>query len=665
MGDAEVQGDETSRVSDLQAEYPRVCRFLQTTDNQAADGAVIKALPKVSPQVAGVLVKLLVDRGRERGLVGLVRIYHLLPAAEQRRLAAWADRLSGALREAMAEPGSRQRINAISLIRHAPGARQAYLLATAVCDSAPSVSEPAAEALAALVSGYVDGQSGALDTEAGEGGEAADPRPEPLSTPSGGPPSTEQYLLEAIRQTLDAFHIHRRDRVVEAAMQLAGCPGPSFEVLFGDPPARIFRAVLDLFRSRSDPAWVGFAFRALASRKWREPVARAVGQRVRPAFVVGMIRQSHRLGEPGVRQGLRSVRKLAWLRNGAAPLLSLPQELMESAVRFILALGLPVAAKADLMRELILTGPPAAQKPALEALIREAYDPTGRLLRTVAGWGDPAVSPRAQRALPLHHDFVLPGTLSAASPPPSVGPLDPPLSFDSFWSRFGRLGRTARRRMAEAARGRLPYFDESLRSKCRNTKPAQRLQAVGVVRCLQLESSLSTEIMRLARDDDRIVRSAALTALGHTPGPINRRLLLEALQDHDTRVQANAIEVLDRLGYDHELAALECRRNEANNRVRANLGRAFLRFRPRTGAEILEAMLASPDRSCRISALWVIRDRGPAAAGPVVAGLTNRLQDMARTEPDPQIRRRAATVLAGSAAGGPIPGDFFFEELSR
>ena len=665
MAGSEAQGEEGYPAPHLRAEYPRIRRFLQASDNQAVEDAVIEALPAVSAQVAGLLVDVILNRGREAGLMGLVRVYHLLPEPEQKRVAGLSDRLSGALRAAMAEPGSKQRINAIALIGAAPGAGDAYLLATAVCDSAAIVSKPAAEALAALVSAHVAEQSRRpVGAERRAGAEDSAPRADQVPAPSDMSPSREAYLLEAVRRALSAFHIHRENRVVEAAMQLAGCSGSCFEALLGDAPARIFRAVLDVFRSRGDPALVGFVYRALASEKWREPLARAISDRVHPALIVGMVRQLPGPGEPGVREGLRSIRKLAWLRNGAAPLLSLPEELMEPAVRFVLALGWPRATKADLMRELILTGPPAAQKPALEALIGESYDPTGKLLRMVAGWGDPMLSPRAQRALPLHCDFALPGTLSAVGAPAFAAPTGEPVDFDSFWNRFDRWGATDRQRAAEAARRRIPHFNESLRFKCRSNKPAERLRAIGVVRCLKLEPHLFAEIIRLARDEDRIVRSAALTALERTPTPIKRRLLLEAVQDHDTRVQANAIEALDRLGFDHELAGLEHRLSEANNRVRGNLGRAFLRFQPEKGAEVLQAMLTSPDRSHRISGLWVVGDRGLAVGGSPAAGLRNRVEAMTRTEPDPQIRRRAAALLTGRAPGGQVGEDFFFEELS-
>jgi hypothetical protein len=645
------------------AAHPRICAFLQASDNQAVEDAVLAALPEVSPQAADALTEVLLHRSTERGLVGLVRLYHRLPEAQRRRLTDVVGRFSSALRAAMAEPGSQQRLNAISLIREGRDLRDAYLLATALCDSAANVSAEAADALMWLVSGWTAEQGVAIESEIT--GAGALPQPGPAVARVSSKSAEASYLLEAVRLALQAYHIHRDDRVIAAALHLGGQSQAGFEALFGDPPSRIKRAALDVFRTKAEPAFVGFAYRALITESWRRPVARAIGARAHPAFIAGLIREVHWLRHPGVRQGLRSIRWLAWLRNGAAALSSLPDELMESAVQFLLTLGLPVAAKADLLRELVLTGRPAAQKPALQAIIEERYDTTGRLLRMVAGWGDPVLSPLAQKTLPLHQDFALPGTLSVDQRPGPGSAAGEPGDFDLFWRQYDRLAAARRRQLGAEVRRRVPHFSESLRSKCRSGKPAERLRAISVARCLGLEANLSAEILGLSRDKDRIVRSAALGALGGAPGPLNRRLLMEALQDHDARVRANAVETMDRLGYDRELAGLQGRLSDANNRFRANLARAYVRLKPAVALETLEAMLASPDRSCRISALWVAEDRGLGAGGEVAEGLRQRIETMSKREPDPHIRRRAGEVLVGRPSPGGEVRNWFLEELLR
>ena len=105
--------------------------------------------------------------------------------------------------------------------------------------------------------------------------------------------------------------------------------------------------------------------------------------------------------------------------------------------------------------------------------------------------------------------------------------------------------------------------------------------------------------------------------------------------------------------------------NDTNNRFRANLARAYVRLKPAAAFETLEAMLASPDRSYRISALWVARDRGLRAGGELAEGLRQRIETMSKNEPDPLIRGRAGAVLAGCPAPGGEIGNWFLEELLR
>jgi hypothetical protein len=148
----------------------------------------------------------------------------------------------------------------------------------------------------------------------------------------------------------------------------------------------------------------------------------------------------------------------------------------------------------------------------------------------------------------------------------------------------------------------------------------------------------------LARDPNALVQSAALNTLGNGARPVHRRLLTEALQQADARVQANAIEAMDRLGFDRELSALADRLDDPDNRVRANVVRAFLRIEPDKGRAALRAMLESEDRSCRISGLWVAKEilhNRTKVLGPDIGEAVSRICD---GDVEPQIRERAREV---------------------
>lgn len=356
-------------------------------------------------------------------------------------------------------------------------------------------------------------------------------------------------------------------------MRLTPILGQEFGTVFSPRRRRVLRATIEVFQTTSDPDLVGFAYRALASPTLREPIAQSISNRKRPAFMAGMIREVDRAGEPSVQRGLRLIKRLAWLRYGAAPLSTLPTELHAKSIRFLMALGLPVATRLALLREMIMTGPATIQEPALTALIEGKLDTDGRILRAVAGWGDSRISRVAQRGLESA-EIILPGTISSRSTAePEIGsPREP----------FSQL--------------------------CRSSRPQDRLAALRAARESRDNSGIAAEVLRLARDPDAVVRSAALNTLCDGARTVHRRLLTEALQQADTRVQANVIEAMDRLGFDHELSALVDRLDDPDNRTRANVVRAFLRIEPDKGRAALRAMLESEDRSIRISGLWVAKE---------------------------------------------------------
>lgn len=574
-----------------EGDVPRICDFLVRTPNPAVEDAVLRVLPGLRGAAAERLLEVLFRRGRSRGLVGLIHAYHLLAQDSQKRLASRAGELASALRTAVSEGRTQVSLNAISQIERSGDARMAYLLARTMNEGSDAVRARSAEALCELVSGYVrehpEDSAGSSDDRLG-------------------------CLVDAAKRSLAHFERHLQTRAVESAMILSPYVGDEFGAIFSVRNRRVLRAAGAVIQSTSDPRLVGFAYRGLAWPVLREAIARSLGERIRPAFMAEMIREIGRLDERGVRRGMKQIKRVAWLRHGAAPLLTLPEALYGNAVAFVTALGLPSSTGLFLMRELIMTGPPGLQRPALEALIAEKLDSDGRVLRTVASWGDPVLSPIAENALPRPDK-------------------EAQLNAGSGTARGPRRGSSSA---------------DVMTNLCHSSNRAERLEAIRAIRANRSGARLSSEIMRLARDTDSTVRSAALNALQEGARPLNRRILTDALQHPDPRMQANAIEGLDRLGFDLELSGLSGRLGDADNRVRANIVRAFLRIDPKKGTEALAAMLSSPDRSSRISGMWVIRDRARSNASPVAPEIVKLVGEICAGDVDPRIRSRAREVLA-------------------
>ena len=125
-------------------------------------------------------------------------------------------------------------------------------------------------------------------------------------------------------------------------------------------------------------------------------------------------------------------------------------------------------------------------------------------------------------------------------------------------------------------------------------------------------------------------------------------MLRAALSDQDQRVQANAIEAIDVVGGTDEIGLLRPKLDADNNRVRANAVHVLLKRRVREAATALLEMLNHPNRGFRLSAVWLARQMR-------LRTLLPRIEAMAQTDPDPQVRRRAEEAIVDLTSAQKAP----------
>jgi hypothetical protein len=260
-------------------------------------------------------------------------------------------------------------------------------------------------------------------------------------------------------------------------------------------------------------------------------------------------------------------------------------------------------------------------------------------LRMIGSWGDPSLSPVARAE--LEHRAETPDVAGARRRGTGGGGLavdDPgderPL-WEQYWDDFEMLpaerrfllGETVLRNRAEVLAG--------LGVRCRSESAAERRKAVEVIRYLEVEEALAVALRLLARDGDATVRSAALAALGAVRARGNRRLFVEALEDEDPRVRANALDAMDRQGLADGLESARRLLRDRHQRVRANAISGLLRLGDRRAGEELIRLLEDRNRAHRISGLWVV---GRMRLAPLLA----RVRTMAEQDADPVVQRRAS-----------------------
>lgn len=188
-------------------------------------------------------------------------------------------------------------------------------------------------------------------------------------------------------------------------------------------------------------------------------------------------------------------------------------------------------------------------------------------------------------------------------------------------------------------------------------------------RAADLHAAAATD--ERARDEQRVAASA-VAALAELFSPAAQLAVQRALQHPDDRVRANAIDALTRSARRRAqltresplLAVIVEYKHDPRHRVRAGALRAELLATLRDpatgdrGAPIIRALtpLITDDRPLhRLSGLWLAERLAPELGigwkdTGATQALTGAVNELAQTDPDPQVRTRAARTARGLQA---------------
>lgn len=645
---------------------PPIYQWLANEPNLAAGKALATALPGLEVGLGAVASDSLFQRQDEAGLAQLVAEYHLLPEAVRRRCLDAIDPFFGVLGRTVKHTSAVVRTNAVRLVGDSRDARLAYLLAVALHDGQPKIRSAAAACLRETcehVLGEREAFRAALDAV-----DWADPeQAAAVSTRAAAGSEQLRYLVSAVGQALGAFDQHHRTEVIEAAAWYFEHLESRFQACAAAARSKAMRAAAEVFQASVSPRMASFAYRALKYPELRPAVVRKLSICHDDAFMLGVVDEAWITGDSAIRRLLHGVRSLAWLEEGIDPIVSWPVDRVAKAVRLVRATGVPADRQVELFRQMVLAGPPAAQRAGLWALVELDTPGSTRTLQTVLDWDDNVLSPIALWELMRRSPRDLHGRL-VRRVQDRGGQLDragqetpPSVSFERSWGGFDRLTDRQRATFGHVLRTTVPDLVEALRQRMRSASASDRLRALSIGRDLELTSQLDEDVYRLARDPDATVRAGAVAALAHLAGPTAERIARQALEDPDGRVQANAVEVLDALQVGDRISRLQEKLRDRNNRVRANAIKALLRLRAREAAEALLEMLQEPDRAHRTSALWLIEKLE-------LVSLRERVEQVACSDPDARIRRRARRLLArfGRVEGQPeVPDPVAREGVAR
>ncbi|GIK17625.1 MAG: hypothetical protein BroJett003_25890 [Planctomycetota bacterium] len=448
-------------------------------------------------------------------------------------------------------------------------------------------------------------------------------------------------MTEALNQAVRTWELHFRAEVLAAALWMYAETEPVLRPRLEGPRSHLVHATRQILAGPPDPRLSVFTWCALELDSVREAAARRLEQADDAGVLAGLIEASWLLADPNVERGCAKVRATSWVRTDARRLADRDPHHVERIAGVISRSGIPTAHKLEVFSRWLETGSPAVRRAALWAVVRQDGEGSDALLLSVVRGPDPALAVIAERELRRRNpDRVIPA--ASARPPVRSEPVK---SSIPGGEREGKVeaprSEAVLRPESDHAGGSSSAADvvTTCRALLNSPRALDRVRGLQAVRERGIEAGFSDAILRLIHDPDAIVRATAAASLAGVDRGIAAGALRSALSDVEPRVQANAIEALERTADDRITAWIAPMLKAAEPRVRANAIKALLARQHAPAGDALLHMLEDSSRAARISALWVVQRLGLRSCALVVGR-------MGREDPDMHVRRRANRCLS-------------------
>ncbi|MCE9592095.1 MAG: HEAT repeat domain-containing protein [Planctomycetes bacterium] len=601
----------------------------------SVDQALADALATAEPDDTTRIVATLLQRRRPQGLVPMILHFHQLPQDAQSDILTHATDLSHSLREAMAADNGRGASNVIQIITRARAAKLAYLLSDQLRHGPAELRPLAAKGLLELAESAPTNQ-----------------------------PQVMEAIQSAVREALISFKVHGQTGVLLALAALAPRDMAAAVSIIEDRNHAALEPMRRLITIELPPE-IRRGLLAWATVKQFTPAAVTGLDRACGAGHLGDVLAGAHLLAHG--QAALAVRKLLMPRQALPSRESIavmPPERLHWLPAWITALQLEPAQRIDALASLHTAPDPATRLAALRRLLDLAYRAPGMPatsgvpLATIAavtarsdiavarfcGDEDPAIARIAVRHLVGRRWPGLTKLLLQLVKSPHeeirrlAGAHLAPLGFTHLWDAWPRLNFAQQIAGGTALIKLDPAFHRMLGEKLATPLRATRLRTISIIQTLNQTEFFVAPMVALTAENDEIVASAAVKALGAVDKPESITALNKALTHHDARVRANAVESLHQLKHrDHEERLLEMAREEAN-RPRANAIGALMDMRTAEALSSLVKMLADPQPAQRASALWLVDHMG-------LIEVARHVAELAVADPDYEIKSRASGVI--------------------
>jgi hypothetical protein len=616
--------------------YNKMLTYLQKSQNPASDQAMGSALLYARGQQIEELAQVLLERGKDEGIVYVVRMYHKLGAAHRQALIDRCPGISGALRLACKDTDSQVRDNVISIVHASNHPKLLYFLSLLLRDEVSALRARAAHAFKSISLSLLD----RVRADREESKNSAD------YAPSSSVTENLKQLFLALDLSLENFTCHLRTEIVEVAMIFASILPDAIWGKFTGERSRVGRIATEILTRESNILFAGFAFRSLSCPELGKNTVRVIASSYNGDFLRRWLDYSWYRFDANVRKNLARIKEFRWLSGNYQPLLDTPQDLQIKFVDILMLTAVPTREKLEILSSLLMSRGETVQEHVVSVLVDSELPEKRQYLARMVSMSQTQMISISESAMDMAVRYLQQNksevffedgrtdvfAFSANSD------TDLEKYFNQFWISFDRMELSNCHLAGEKLLNQGLDFGTRLREKLKSDNYTDRLRGLSLIRRANLTKEFTQEIYGLCKDSHVMVRSSAVSALGDVNTPEVEQILIESMDDENLRVQANAIEVLETKNVSNLYELVETKLLSANNRVRANAIKAILKPQYSIAIRAMMAMLDHPDPSFRRSALWAVSQTIPLQ-------LAKKVNRMMKEDPDPEVKTAATKTI--------------------
>lgn len=610
----------------------QIFKHLQKVNDPCVDQAMAQALPTADAGSMQLIALILLQRRHIQGTLALVEHFHRLPEPIRQTVVQHAPDLTRALRVAIDNKKTTGPANAVHIIRRSASVRQAYLIADQLRQGHNDLKNESALCLLEMAQRTI-------------------PDPHQPTPQARWDPTETAFVFSAVKEAIRFYAQHKRQDVLLAMFSL---PVPAVTELLNSLGASTgsLSHQTGVMLTRSDTTVVRHALIQALDVASLHPFAI---DGLRLAIDAGTFGQAlgrwHLLLLKRYRNALKRIKtpenytpEPAFYRKTEAPeqtrglaiwLTELPHD-SHKQVRLLAALNKaddPVTRLSALRKLLTLANKAPADAPVHTAIAGFCSDASEHIVRVALAHLIRCHYPETAKIL----------AQLVNSPHEQVqkiaGKRLVPVAFPRLWDSWGKLDHAQRIGAGKALIKIDPSFHTSLQDKLHLPDTKAKLRALSIIGELNQGLLLQDTILRLCRDRDPHVVSAAVMALGTAEPKRAAPAIESALNHEDDRVRANAVEALARLDATRHIDQISQMTGEGeSNRARANAIQVLMQMRVTDALAALSHMLADPRPEHRTSALWLVESMG-------IAEVAREVAEMSISEPNSDIRERAERVI--------------------